>query len=83
MTFFKLHEVSLIFIFLPETTYIECLGYKKMGIYELYDNGFNNFRFTIVDYLNYVDGLTDDEIDDRLLQKERFWIRTLVTQHDG
>ena len=47
------------------------------------DNWFNNLRFNIVDYLNNADGLTDDEIDDLLLKKEKFWIRTLVTQHHG
>ena len=44
------------------------------------DNGFNNLRFTIVDCLNNVDSLTNDEIDDLLLQKEKFWIRILVSQ---
>ena len=46
------------------------------------DNGFNNLRFTIMDWLNNVDGLTA-EIDDLLLEKEKFWIRALVTQHHG
>ena len=40
-------------------------------------------RFTIVDCLNNVDSLTNDEIDDLLLKKEKFWIRTLVMQHHG
>ena len=40
-------------------------------------------RFTIVDCLNNVDSLTNDELDDLLLKKEKFWIRTLVTQHHG
>ena len=47
------------------------------------DNGFNNLRFILVDQLNNVDGLTTDEIDELLLQKEKFWIRTLITQHHG
>ena len=47
------------------------------------DNGFNNLRFTIIDCLNNVEGLTDDEIDDLLVKKEKFWIRTLVTQYHG
>ena len=47
------------------------------------DNGFNNLRFPIVDCLNNVDSLTNDEIDDLLLKKEKFWTRTLVTQHHG
>ena len=46
-------------------------------------NGFNNLRFTIVDCLNNVDCLTDNEIDDLLLKKEKSCIRTLVTQHHG
>ena len=47
------------------------------------DNGFNNLRFTIVDCLNNVDSLKNDEIDDLLLKKEKFWIRTLAMQHHG
>ena len=42
------------------------------------DNGFKKLKFTIFDCLNNVDGLTDDEIDDLLLKKEKFWIKTLV-----
>ena len=42
------------------------------------DNGFNNLRFTIVDCLNYGDGLTAHETDDLLLEKKKCWIRTLV-----
>ena len=47
------------------------------------DGGFNNMRFSIVDCLNNMEGLTDDAIDALLLKKEKFWIRTLVTQHHG
>ena len=47
------------------------------------NNGFNNLRCTIVDCLYNVEGLTVYEIDDLLLKKEKFWIRTLVTQHCG
>ena len=47
------------------------------------NNGFKNLRFTIVDCLNNVNDLTDDEIDDLLSKKGKFWIRTLVTQHHG
>ena len=36
------------------------------------DNGFKYLRFTIVDCLSNVDGLTDDEIDDPLLKKEKY-----------
>ena len=47
------------------------------------NNGFNNLRFTIVDCLYNEEDLTGDEIDDHFLKKEKFWIRTLVTQHHG
>ena len=47
------------------------------------DNGFNTLRFIIVDCLNNTDGLTSNEIEELLLQKEKFWIRTLITQHHG
>ena len=43
------------------------------------DNGFNNLRFTIADCLNNVDSLPRDEIDDLFLEKEMFWLRTLIT----
>ena len=41
----------------------------------------SNLRFIIVDVLNNVDQFLSDETDDLLLQKEQFWIGTLVTQH--
>ena len=47
------------------------------------DNGFNNLRFTIVDYLSNEDGLAADEMDHLLLKNEKFWIRVLITQHNG
>ena len=47
------------------------------------NNGFNTLRFTIVDCLYHVEGLTDDEIDNLLFKKEKFWMRTLVTQRHG
>ena len=37
----------------------------------------NKLIFTFC--LNKVDGLTADEINDFLLEKEKFWIRILVT----
>ena len=43
------------------------------------DNGFSNFRLSIIDCLTNVEGLTDDEIDDLLL----FCISAVVTQHHG
>ena len=39
--------------------------------------------FVIIDGLNNIDNLTTDEIDDLLLEKEKFWIGALVTQHAG
>ena len=39
--------------------------------------------FQIIDGLENVDGLSTEEIDDLLLAKEKFWIGTLVTQHQG
>ena len=45
------------------------------------DYGFKILRFTTVDCLNNVDGLRDDEIDNVLLKREKFWIRTLVKPH--
>ena len=45
--------------------------------------GFNNLRFILLDCVDNVDGLSTEEINDLLLEKERFWIGTLVTQHKG
>ena len=45
--------------------------------------GMSNLRFIIIDVLNNVDNFSSDEIDDLLIQKEQFWIGTLVTQHKG
>ena len=45
--------------------------------------GVENIRFILVDCLDNVDGYSVEEIDDLLLQKEKFWIGTLVTQHKG
>jgi len=42
-----------------------------------------NFRFILVDVVNNTDSLSQNEIDDLLLKKEKFWIGTLVTQHKG
>ena len=39
--------------------------------------------FVIVDGLNNTDNLTTEQIDDLLLEKEKFWIGALVTQHSG
>ena len=42
-----------------------------------------NIRFIIIHQLNNTNGLSADEIDDLLLQKQRFWISTSVTIHKG
>ena len=42
-----------------------------------------NIRFIIIDQVNNTNNLSPDDIDDLLLQKERFWISTLVTIHKG
>ena len=42
-----------------------------------------NMRFILVNALNNVDNISKEEIDDLLLQKEKFWSGTLVTQHQG
>ena len=45
------------------------------------DNSSRNVRLIIIDELNNTNSLSPDEIDDLLLQKERFWISALVTVH--
>ena len=42
-------------------------------------NEFNNLRFTIVDCLNNVEGLTDDEIDDLLLPLKRSFVINIMS----
>ena len=42
-----------------------------------------NFKFILVDALNNCENLSLEQIDDLLLQKEKFWIGTLITQHKG
>ena len=39
--------------------------------------------FIIIDQLNNTNSFSPDEIYDLLLQKERFWISTLITIHKG
>ena len=43
--------------------------------------GIDNIAFILVDTLNNLDDCSKEEIDHLLLQKEKFWIGTLVTQH--
>ena len=50
---------------------------------ECIDTSLSNLRFIIVDIVNNTEHLDQNEIDNILLQKEKFWIGTLVTQHQG
>mgnify|MGYP001801403034 FL=1 len=43
----------------------------------------NHLRFILVDKLNNVEELDQNEVETLLLSKEKFWIGTLVTQHQG
>ena len=45
--------------------------------------GYENLRFVLLDCVDNVGGLSTEEIDALLLEKEKFWIGTLVTQHKG
>ena len=47
------------------------------------DDPSRNIRFIIIDQLNNTNNLSPDDIDDLLLQKERFWISTLATINIG
>ena len=47
------------------------------------DDASRNIRFIIIDQLNNTNHLFGEDIDDLLLQKERFWNSTLVTIHKG
>ena len=44
---------------------------------------FKYLAFVIIDVVNNTSGLTRNQIEDLLLKKEKFWIGTLVTQHQG
>ena len=52
-------------------------------VYSNTDDPSRNIRFIIFDQLNNTNNLSPDDIDNLLLQKERFWISTLVTIHKG
>ena len=45
------------------------------------DDPSGNIRSIIIDQLNNTNSLSLDEVDNLLLQKERFWILTFVTIH--
>ena len=48
---------------------------------ECVDETLSNIKFVIVDVVNNTDVVED--LESLLLQKEKFWIGTLVTQHRG
>ena len=47
------------------------------------DDPSRNIRFIIIDQLNNTNSLSPDDIDDLLLQEERYWISIIVTMHKG
>ena len=47
------------------------------------NNPCGHIRFHILDCLDNVEGLSDEEIDALLLEKEKFWIRNFVAVHKG
>ena len=47
------------------------------------DDASRNIRFIIIDQLNNTISLSPNDIDDLLLQKERFWMSRLFTIHKG
>ena len=47
------------------------------------DSNLANLKFILVDQVNNTERLSKDNIDSMLLEKERFWIGTLVIQHKG
>ena len=65
-------------------------GHKTCGIVKHFledcvdeDDPCGHLIFFIIDGLNNVDNLNSEQIDDLLLQKEKFWIGALLTQHSG
>ena len=46
-------------------------------------NPSKNLRFHIVDCVDNVEGFTVEKIDELLLEKEKMWIRNLLTVHKG
>ena len=47
------------------------------------DNPLGHIRFHILDCLDNVEGYSEEEIEEMLLEKEKFWIRNFVTVHKG
>ena len=52
-------------------------------IHECPDETFSNLKFIIVDVVNNAELLSSENLESILLEKEKFWIGTLVTQHKG
>ena len=47
------------------------------------DDQLGHVKFVILDKINNADNLSAEEMEDLLLQKENFWIGTVVTQRKG
>ena len=64
---------------------IQTCGIVKHFLHKCVDaeDPLSNLVFVIIDGLNNTENLTKEEIDDLLLEKEKFWIGNLVTQHAG
>lgn len=50
---------------------------------ECADDAFTNVKFVIVDVVNNAECMEKQNLEALLLKKEKFWIGTLVTQHQG
>ena len=50
---------------------------------EICNDPFNYLRFVILDDSTKTESLSNDDIEDLLLKKEKLWCGTLVTQHKG
>ena len=50
---------------------------------EICNDPFNYLLFVILDDLTKTESLSNDDIEDLLLKKEKLWCGTLVTQHKG
>ena len=63
----------------------ETCGISKHFIHQCPDDEdpTGHLVFIILDGLNNISGLSKEERDDLLLQKEKFWIGTLCTMHKG
>ena len=59
--------------------------FVKHFVEECFDceNPSKNLRFHIVDCVDNVEGCNEEKIDELLLEKEKMWIRNLLTAHKG